>query len=105
MVIAYQEQLIYYVPNSFTPDSDEHNQLFKPVFTSGFDPYNFEMTIFNRWGEMIWKTQDHQSGWDGSYGKSDGLPVQAGMYTWVIKFKPKDNDEKVIISGSINVLK
>ena len=105
MVIAYQEQLIYYVPNSFTPDADEHNQLFKPVFTSGFDPYNFEMTIFNRWGEMIWKTQDHQSGWDGSYGKSDGLPVQAGMYTWVIKFKPKDNDKKVIISGSVNILK
>jgi gliding motility-associated-like protein len=105
MTIAYQEQLIYYVPNSFTPDADEHNQLFKPVFTSGFDPYNFELTIFNRWGEVIWKTQDHQSGWDGSFGNKDGLPVQAGMYTWVIKFKPKDNDEKVIISGSVNVLK
>ena len=105
ILIAYQEQLVYYVPNSFTPDADEHNQLFKPVFTSGFDPYNFEMTIFNRWGEVVWKTQDHQSGWDGTYGKSDGLPVQAGMYPWVIKFKPKNNDQKVIISGSVNVFK
>jgi len=105
ILIAYEEQLIYYVPNSFTPDSDEHNQLFKPIFTSGFDPYNFEMTIFNRWGEMIWKTQDHQSGWDGSYGNKEGLPVQAGIYTWIIKFKPKDNDEKVILGGSVNVLK
>jgi len=31
--------------------------------------------------------------------------VQAGIYSWVIKFKPKDNDEKVIINGSVNVLK
>ncbi|NBX79064.1 MAG: PKD domain-containing protein, partial [Flavobacteriales bacterium] len=37
---------IFYVPNTFTPDDDEHNQTFQPVFTSGFDPYSFEMTIF-----------------------------------------------------------
>ena len=105
LVIAYEEQLIYYIPNTFTPDADEHNQLFKPIFTSGFDPYNFEMSIYNRWGEIIWKSNDHKSGWDGSYGINKGVPVQAGIYSWVIKFKPKDNDEKVIINGSVNVLK
>ena len=63
------------------------------------------MSIYNRWGELIWKTNDHQSGWDGSYGAKEGIPVQAGLYSWVIKFKPKDNDEKVVINGSVNVLK
>ena len=105
VLISYQEQLIYYVPNTFTPDADEHNQLFKAIFTSGFDPFNFEMSIYNRWGELIWKTNDHQAGWDGSYGAKEGIPVQAGIYSWVIKFKPKDNDEKVVINGSVNVLK
>ncbi|MGB1647101.1 MAG: gliding motility-associated C-terminal domain-containing protein, partial [Crocinitomicaceae bacterium] len=105
VLISYQEQLIYYVPNTFTPDADEHNQLFKAIFTSGFDPFNFEMSIYNRWGELIWKTNDHQAGWDGSYGSKEGIPVQAGLYSWVIKFKPKDNDEKVVINGSVNVLK
>jgi gliding motility-associated-like protein len=101
--ISYEEQLIFYVPNSFTPDSDEHNQTFCPIFTSGFDPFNFEMKIYNRWGELIFVTLDHTKGWDGSYG-SKGIHVQAGVYTWVINFKPKSNDEKIVVNGFVNVL-
>jgi gliding motility-associated-like protein len=64
------------VPNTFTPDADEHNQLFTPVFTSGFSPDNFEMTIFNRWGELVWQSFDHTEGWDGSFGlKGLNAPV------------------------------
>ena len=103
--ITYQEELIYYIPNSFTPDADEHNQMFKPVFTSGFDPFNYEISIYNRWGEMIWKSFDHNQGWDGTYSANKGIPVQEGQYSWVIKFKPKDTDGKVIIHGIVNVLK
>jgi gliding motility-associated-like protein len=103
--ITYQEELIYYIPNSFTPDADEHNQTFKPIFTSGFDPFNYEIAIYNRWGEMIWKSFDHTQGWDGAYSSNQGIPVQEGQYSWVIKFKPKDTDGKVIIHGIVNVLK
>ena len=103
--ITYQEELIYYIPNSFTPDADEHNQIFKPVFTSGFDPFNYEIAIYNRWGEIIWKSFDHTQGWDGSYSSNKGIPVQEGQYSWVIKFKPKDTDGKVVIHGIVNVLK
>ena len=103
--IIYQEELIYYIPNSFTPDADEHNQTFMPVFTSGFDPFNYEISIYNRWGEMIWKSFDHTQGWDGTFSSNRGIPVQEGQYTWVIKFKPKDTDGKVVIHGIVNVLK
>ncbi|NBR14377.1 MAG: hypothetical protein EBU01_07310, partial [Crocinitomicaceae bacterium] len=82
----------------------EHNQTFKPVFTSGFDPYNFEMVIYNRWGEIVFKSQDHTKGWDGSFGYK-GLDVQTGVYTWIIKFKPKNTDNKVTINGIVNVLR
>lgn len=102
--ISYDELLIYYVPNTFTPDADEHNEQFKPVFTSGFAPNNFEMTIFNRWGEMVWQSYDHTKGWDGSYG-TDGRNAQAGVYTWVIFFKPKNTDEKIKITGFVNLLR
>ena len=105
MPITYQEELIYYIPNAFTPDADEHNQTFKPVFTSGFDPYNYEIAIYNRWGEIVWKSYDHEQGWDGSYTSKSGIGVQAGIYNWVIKFKPKTTDEKIVIHGSVNVLK
>ena len=104
MPISYQELLIYYVPNSFTPDADEHNQLFTPVFTSGFSPENFEMTIFNRWGELVWQSYDHTEGWDGSYGV-EGLDSPSGSYIWVISFKPKDNDDKLKITGFVNLLR
>ncbi len=103
MPIIYEEQLIYYIPNSFTPDSDEHNQLFCPVFTSGFDPFNFEMKIYNRWGELIFESHDSTKGWDGSYG-SKGERAQCGVYSWVINFKPKNNDEKIAVNGFVNVL-
>lgn len=104
MPISYEEQLIFYVPNSFTPDADEHNQLFTPVFTSGFAPNNFEMTIYNRWGEVVFESNDSTKGWDGSYGVRGGV-VQAGLYTWIIRYKPKDTDEKLTVNGFVNVLR
>jgi gliding motility-associated-like protein len=104
MPIAYEEQLIFYVPNTFTPDADEHNQLFTPVFTSGFSPNNFEMTIYNRWGEVVFESSDHTKGWDGSYGIKGGV-VQAGLYTWIIRYKPKNTDEKLVVNGFVNVLR
>ena len=95
---------IYYVPNTFTPDQDEHNQTWFPVFTTGFDPFNFNLQLFNRWGELIWESNDAQGRWDGTYG-TDGRKVQAGGYTWVIKYSNKETDEKKVVSGTVNVLR
>jgi gliding motility-associated-like protein len=93
---------IYYVPNTFTPDGDEFNNVFQPIFTSGFDPFNFNMTIYNRWGNVVYETLDHQKGWDGYFL---GRKVQAGIYTYIIRFKAKNIDEYKIISGHVNLLK
>ena len=65
--IGFDPGLVYYIPNTFTPDGDNFNQTFFPVFYSGFDPFNFEMLIFNRWGELIWENHDPNQGWDGTY--------------------------------------
>lgn len=95
---------IYYVPNTFTPDQDEHNQTWFPVFTSGYDPYNFNLKIYNRWGEIVWESNDSKGEWDGTYG-SDGRKVQSGIYTWIIKYANKETDEKKVVSGFVNVLR
>ena len=102
--ILYEEQLIFYVPNTFTPDEDEHNQIFLPVFTSGFSSENWHMSIYNRWGEEVFESFDPTKGWDGSYGDKGGV-VQSGLYTWVIYYKPKNNDEKLFVNGFVNVLR
>jgi gliding motility-associated-like protein len=95
--------IIYYVPNTFTPDgSDELNNLFTPVFTSGFDPQNFHMTIFNRWGEPVFESYDSQVGWDG---KIDIYAAPEGTYTYVIDFKTLSTDEIIRISGHVLLMR
>ena len=103
-VINYQEETIFYVPNSFTPDQDEYNQTWGPVFTQGFDPYNFNLYIFNRWGELIWESHDASARWDGTYGPwASDCPD--GIYTWKIDYKPIETDDKKVITGFITLIR
>jgi gliding motility-associated-like protein len=102
--INYKEQSLFYVPNSFTPDQDEFNQTWGPVFTQGFDPYNFDLFVFNRWGEIVWESHDSQGRWDGTYGNK-GRECADGVYTWKISYKPKETDEKIDITGSIRLIR
>jgi gliding motility-associated-like protein len=102
MTIIVEEELIFYVPNTFTPDDDKYNELFYPVFYSGYDPYDYTMYIFNRWGQIIWESHDASVGWDGTYG---GNTVQDGTYTWTMEFKTTMNDERVRYNGHVNVIR
>ncbi|MDG1332372.1 MAG: gliding motility-associated C-terminal domain-containing protein, partial [Crocinitomicaceae bacterium] len=105
LTIAVEEVLIFYVPNSFTPDGDTYNQTFQPVFHSGYDPFDFELLIFNRWGEIIFESHDASVGWDGSYGLGRTGLVQDGTYTWKIEFKMKYTDERKVVHGSVNLIR
>jgi gliding motility-associated-like protein len=104
VTVNVSEEVIYYVPNTFTPDGDAYNEYFKPIFTSGYDPYDFDLFIFNRWGETIWESHDSSIGWDGTYGADQKL-VQDGIYTWRIEFKTTETDERILITGHVNVLR
>lgn len=101
--ILIQEEIIFYVPNVFTPDGDPHNQTFKPVVTSGIDMYNYHLTIFNRWGETVFESFNYDFGWDGTYG-SQGL-VEDGVYIWQIQFGEKYSDKRQTHRGHVTVLK
>ena len=96
------EELIFWVPNSFTPDGDSYNEYFRAIFTSGYDPYDFSLLIFNRWGEIVWESHDDEVGWDGTYG---GKLVQDGTYTWKIEFKTSETDERIMINGHVNIIR
>jgi len=110
VVIEYVEETIFYVPNAFTPDEDEYNQTWGPVFTQGFDPFNFELFIYDRWGELIWESHDASVGWDGTYQGALqigalGMSCQEGVYTWKINYKPKETDEKKVVVGHLTLLR
>jgi len=101
-VIYVESEVIFYIPNSFTPDGDEFNQMFQPVFTAGYDPHNFELLVYNRWGELIFETHDATKGWDGTY--HDKL-VPDGMYTWTLTFKSPLNDQRYEYQGHVTKIR
>ncbi|MFN5911411.1 MAG: PKD domain-containing protein, partial [Bacteroidota bacterium] len=109
-VITIYEELIFYVPNTFTPDQDQYNPTFKPIFTAGFDPQDYVLYIYNRWGELIFESLNSEIGWDGSYGTWDASSnqielCQDGTYTWKIEFKVTRWDERKVAVGHVNLLR
>jgi len=102
----YAEELVFWVPNSFTPDGNEYNQVFLPIFSSGYDPYNYNLSIYNRWGELIFESNDMTIGWDGTYVSSGKIhESQDDVYTWKIRYKIKANDEHKIAVGHVTIIK
>jgi len=93
--------VLFYAPNTFTPDGDEFNQLWHPQIT-GIDIYKYDMFIFNRWGELIWESHDPSVGWDGTY---KGKLVQEGTYAWRARVSNLYDDGKLEFNGSINVIR
>jgi gliding motility-associated-like protein len=94
--------IIYYIPNTFTPDGDALNNVFHPIFTSGFDPQNYHLTIFNRWGQVVFESYDPKGGWDG---KIDIYDAPEGTYTYSIDFKTLNTDEIINVSGHVTLLR
>lgn len=71
-------------------------------YIEGIDFANFALKIYNRWGEVIWETNDAKASWDGYY---NGSIVQAGSYVWKASYKALDNDDKKERTGLINVIR
>jgi gliding motility-associated-like protein len=94
-------ELIIYAPNTFTPDNDEHNQNWG-IYIEGIDITEFNLLIFNRWGEIIWESNDPKMSWDGTF---NGKVVSEGTYNWTIQAKDLINDGKYNFNGYINVIR
>jgi gliding motility-associated-like protein len=81
--VEVQQGFTFYVPNAFTPNNDQHNNKFQGV-GEGVDPSSFQMSITNRWGEMIYHTGNVEEGWDGTF---KGLQVEVGAYVYEISLQ------------------
>ncbi|MEM9985875.1 MAG: gliding motility-associated C-terminal domain-containing protein, partial [Bacteroidota bacterium] len=71
-----------FVPTAFTPDGDNYNDEFK-VFQECGNLQGFQLKIFNRWGHLIFSSDDPQATWDGT---TNGRPVAVGVYAWVAEY-------------------
>ena len=88
---------IIYIPNTFTP-----NGTINSVFQAkGGNIKTFEMYIFDRWGELIYKMDSLEDSWDGKY---NGNKCQDGTYTWTIKYSDFNGNRKEL-NGHVNLLR
>src|SRR5690554_564645 len=104
-VVDVLDKIIFYVPNTFTPDNDNFNETFKPVFTHGYDPQSYTLYIFNRWGEIVFESHDTNVGWNGRYGVDSRKIVKEGTYVWKIIFKETMSDKHHTHTGHVNLLR
>jgi gliding motility-associated-like protein len=95
---------VYTLPNVFSPNGDRTNDLFVPF------PYRgvklIDLKVFNRWGNVVFTTQDPAIGWDGTNQKSGGqVPEGVYFYTCLVTFERLAGDEQVQLKGYVHILR
>ena len=76
--------LEFYVPNVFSPNGDGQNDLFQVHFKDNIIVDNFNLTVLDRWGQIIFESNDVDKVWDGT---SRIMQSSAGVYRWVVSFE------------------
>ena len=88
--VKIKEIYTVYIPNAFTPNDDQINDLFLPQGLS-IDPNEFEMAIFDRWGKLVFKTSTYGDGWNGTLNNKGELKnIIMDVYVYRIKIKEID---------------
>jgi len=77
----------FYIPNAFSPNGDGINEVFHP-FGNNIEPDQFTMRIYDRWGKLVFFTNNFNTGWDGrdSFGNSS-MVLPTGVYVYFIEAK------------------
>ncbi len=89
-----------FVPSAFTPDNDGVNDYF---LARGHDIRYFEITIFNRWGDIVFHSNDIDEPWVGDNSGSDYF-VQNEIYTYVVEAVGIRQDA-IVKKGTITVVR
>ena len=96
--IGIQEEYYIYVPNTFTPDGLRFNSTFR-ASTIGIK--TLQVRIFNRWGEVVFSSDELDFEWDGKY---QNIPVQDGTFSWKISYITNQGIEE-LITGHVNLIR
>jgi gliding motility-associated-like protein len=88
------------LPNAFTPNGDGLNDVFKPIHAC--DMENFSMIIYNRYGELVFSSNNPLQGWDA---KIKGKTLNQGNYVWSVKYTKPSTREVIQKQGSVLILR
>jgi gliding motility-associated-like protein len=101
-VIVVEYDPVVFIPNAFTPDGDGLNNEFTAVFPENMKLANYEMYIYDRWGELVFYSQDPKQGWDASLA---GFDAPDGVYSYLVKYKELGYVNKFQVTGSVVVIR
>ena len=99
-----KEPFLYYIPNTFSPNNDNLNEVFKPVLNA-YDPTFYHFEIYDRWGVLIFETYDPEAGWNGTYNGNGGHYVSNGAYVWKLQARPVGSRERLELMGTLTLFK
>jgi gliding motility-associated-like protein len=94
-------ELYIYVPNAFSPNRDAQNDFFAPIIT-GKAFMNYEFIIFNRWGEIVFYSNQYSESWDGTF-KGEMAPL--GTYTYTLYLKEVGNVTDYRYRGHVTIVR
>lgn len=77
--VSFQRDPIVLAPDAFTPNGDGHNERFE---IKSYFAETFRLSVFNRWGEVVFRTETANDGWDGYY---KGNPAPGGYYFYKVE--------------------
>ncbi|MET0461941.1 MAG: gliding motility-associated C-terminal domain-containing protein [Chitinophagaceae bacterium] len=79
----------FFAPTAFTPNNDGHNDAFKPYALGNVVSYR--LSVFNRWGQMVFQTTDPNKGWDGKFA---GVQQDSNVFAWICTFRFEGQEER-----------
>lgn len=89
VIIDIRPESTFFMPNAFTPNTDANNDVFKGIgFTEGIS--DFSMTIWSRWGEQVFSTDDPIEGWNGRKDNT-GRELPNGVYVYLVTYNDPRN--------------
>lgn len=98
--VYIRDAFTIYIPNAFSPSLLGQNQIFKPT---GYNLKNddYKMQIFNRWGTLIFESNDIEQGWNGM---CDGELCPQGTYIYIIQYRDLENT-KHTVRGTVQLIR
>jgi len=98
--VTIYPEIIVYIPNAFTPNSNGLNETFKPIM-SGIDEAKYDFYIYDRWGRILFQTNDANAAWDGKY---NGKDCELGVYVYFILYTSMTG-EKFKLRGHVTIIR
>ena len=90
----------FFMPSAFSPNKDGRNDIFLPKYQCLFS--NYELKIFNRWGQLVFNSTNASNGWDGYF---NNLQQPTGSYVWQLNYKDIITGKQMYKTGTVVLIR